>query len=84
MKVHITLTERARSNSAEKARALRVLETTAGLSGVNVKRFERYGIATGDLPEAQLEFVRRLECVATVEKDSAQRALDGETADRVS
>lgn len=77
MKVHITLTERARSTPAEKARARAVLETQAHLSGLNLKRFERYGIATGELPEDELELVRRLDCVASVEKDGAQRALDG-------
>jgi hypothetical protein len=77
MKVHITLTERARSSASEREKALKVLESSAHLTGINAKRFERYGIATGDLPEDQLDFVRRLECVASVEKDSAQRALDG-------
>ena len=75
MKVHITLTEQVRANEEEKLRALEKIESEGALSGVNMPRFRRYGIVTGDIPPDRLDRVRALACVQSVNTDSIQRAL---------
>ena len=75
MKVHITLTESVRNDPAEKQRALEQLKEASEIADVNMSRFQRYGIVTGEIPVDRLERIRKLPFVQSVNADSVQRAL---------
>lgn len=71
---HITIREDIRKNPEAKPRAFeRVLETS-GIRNVNQKRFERYGIITGELDEDRLPALLRIEEVGAVEADQRRYA----------
>ena len=74
MKVHITLEPAVRNDPAAKTRALERLENEAGVRDVNRKRFDRYGIVTGEVDEHKLDEVRRIIGVKAVEADEQRFA----------
>ena len=77
MKVHVTLKPEVRSDSDAKARALRRIEG-AGVRDVNLKRFERYGIITGEVDPAKLAEVQEMDVVKAVEPEGRKSASDRE------
>jgi hypothetical protein len=69
MRVHVTLKRQVQAQPAAREAALaRVLEA-GGMSLGNRKRFERYGIITGDVDPDGLTRVRGLDEVEAVEVD---------------
>ena len=83
MKVHAVLSATAqaliRSQSAgaldQPAAALVHKLEQAGLKAINLPRAVRHGIVTGEVPEGQLEGLRALPEVQSVEVDGTMRAL---------
>lgn len=67
-KVHVTLTEQARSDGAVKQR-LKCLIAELGMQHINERRFARFGVLSGDIDLAQLPKLRTLEAVEAVECD---------------
>lgn len=63
MKIHISLSEKF------KKEALEALENL-GLSCLNMKRFERYGIFTCHASESQKEEAKKIKGVRAVEEDN--------------
>lgn len=75
MKVHVTLRNEFRKDLEAKRLALARVVQACGIRGVNQKRFERYGIISGELDEDQLEVLQGLAEVRSVERDSEKFAL---------
>ena len=73
MKVHVTIRESALSN-AEAALGKIV---AAGMRDVNRSRFEAFGVISGDIDENQLEALRGLDVVETVEADEKKSVREG-------
>lgn len=75
MKIHVTLREDVRKNVAAKQAALdKVLR--AGIHDFNHKRFERYGVISGDLDdEASVEALQGISEVSSVERDTEKLAI---------
>lgn len=75
MKVHVTLRDEFRKGLEAKRLALEHIVQACGLDRINQKRFERYGILSGELDEDQLEVLQQLEEVRAVERDSEKFAI---------
>lgn len=83
MKVHAVLTADAqkllRGQAADglnaEGRALLGRLGSAGLHAINVPRAVRHGIVTGELADPQLEQLRALPEIASVEVDGTMRAI---------
>jgi hypothetical protein len=71
--VHVTLKEAARSNAKLKQR-LQELVAKLGMRDINQKRFDRYGVLTGEIDEAALPQIEQIEEVAAVERDAARHS----------
>jgi hypothetical protein len=74
MKVHITLEPSVRNDPVAKSKVLARLENEAGVRDVNLKRFDRYGIVSGEVDEHKVEDVRRMSEVKAVEADERRFA----------
>jgi hypothetical protein len=74
MKVHVTLTKPVRSDPKAKQDALEAIEQQFGMRDINLRRFERYGVITGELPQSKLEDVQQLDTVEAVQADERRRA----------
>ncbi len=73
--VHVTLRREVTEDAAAKAAALGRIQA-AGLSGLNQKRFDRYGIASGLADDAAVAAIRAMgDIVSGVEPDCEKRAL---------
>jgi len=75
MKVHVTLQSHVREHPEMKSRVLEKMQA-AGIQNVNVQRFERYGIVSGDLDSSKLETIRQMPDVKTVEIDEQRQSSD--------
>lgn len=75
VKVHIVLKERVRQSPKDCLTVLHELEDLAGISGVNEKRLQRYGIISGDVPTSKIEAVKALPGVESVSVDQPKYAL---------
>lgn len=75
MKVHITLTRETRRNEEAKQAVLGEVMSRVGLKEINARRFERYGIISGEVdPERILELDDVVE-IQSVEPDEEKYAL---------
>jgi hypothetical protein len=70
IRIHITLEEDL--DVAAKNRALSAL-MAKGLSDVNRRRFQRYGVVSGFVPYGRLKILRAVPGVKAVEADSEKR-----------
>ena len=76
MKVHVTLRDEFRRDPGAKKLAFDRIVQSSGIHGVNEKRFERYGIISGDLDdETHIEAIQKLAEVDSVEADREQFAI---------
>ena len=74
--VHITLREEVRNDPKTKELAYNKILQIAGLHDVNERRFDRYGILTGELDDDhQVLELQKLPEVSSVEKDSQKYAI---------
>jgi hypothetical protein len=75
MKVHVTLREAFATTLEARRAALERVIQAVGLRHFNQRRFERYGIITGELDDDQLPTLQGLTEVQSVEQDSLKSAL---------
>ena len=75
VKVHIVLKEQVRQSPKECLTVLHEVEDLAGISGVNEKRLQRYGIISGDVPVSKIDAVKALPGVESVSVDREKFAL---------
>jgi hypothetical protein len=76
VKVHVTLREDVRKDEAAKQAALEKVLRTSSIRGINRKRFERYGVISGDLADdAEVGALENIAEVSSVEKDSQKFAV---------
>jgi hypothetical protein len=75
VKVHIVLKKEKCPDSSACQEALRTIQNVSGITNVNQKRLERYGIVSGDLPKSKIASVRELPHVASVSLDSEKYAI---------
>lgn len=76
VKVHISLDKVKAGGSKARSEILDAIRGRADISGINEKRFERYGVLTCDLDDSRLDAIREIPGVAAVEVDS-ERYLPG-------
>lgn len=72
--VHVTLKEEARVNPKLKLR-LQQLIAALGMRGINHKRFDRYGVLSGEIDEAQVPKIQQMDEVEAVECDRARHSI---------
>jgi hypothetical protein len=75
MKVHVTLKSEACADAEVKQKALDAVRSIAGIASYNMRRFERYGIISGEAAQPDLERLRGLQAVEAVEVDEEKHAL---------
>jgi hypothetical protein len=76
MKVHITLSESATRDVKAKRSLMRRISEISQIKDVNVKRFEKYGILSGEIGSSEtLLDLRALDGVADVSLDQVQKAI---------
>jgi len=75
MKVHITLIPSVRSDPGKRQDVLQKLLSEADLSEVNLKRFERHGILSGEMPKEKLPVAEKMNAVQSVSPDGVKWAL---------
>jgi hypothetical protein len=73
MKVHITLTRAVRLDPNAKDQAYRRLTKETTLSDVNVSRFHRHGIVTGEIAPHEVEHLRDFDFVESVSEERTKR-----------
>jgi hypothetical protein len=73
--VHITLKKQVREDPEAKLAVRRLLEEILGVKLLNPKRFERYGILTGDVDEAAVAKIAQMEEVEAVEQDRERHSM---------
>ena len=73
VKVHVTLNDQAAGDADARRQALAMIGEAANVTGVNKARFEQYGILTALADEADLEAIRGVVGVVSVEVDSVKR-----------
>lgn len=76
IKVHVTLRPEAAADPAARARVRSQMEKLAGLTEINQKRFDRYGLLSGLVDEDKLALARAIDEVSSVEPDRV-RGLAG-------
>lgn len=69
VKTHIILDEDKINAAATRINVLAEIRRKASISGINEKRFERYGVLTCEIDDSLLDVVRRIPGVAGVEVD---------------
>lgn len=74
MKVHVVLDKNARQDAQARKAAFDAL-VRHGLVGLNQKRFERYGVASGEISPDLMDSLRRVPGVKAVEPDEQRRAI---------
>ena len=75
MKVHIILDDAVRQNAEAKQAVLERLQSEIKLSDVNLARFERHGILSGELPREYLVDAERIPGVKVIVPDETKRIL---------
>lgn len=75
MKVHVTLHEAFATTSEARQTALERVLQAVELRHLNQRRFERYGIITGEIDDDQLPTLQGLPEVQSVERDSMKSVL---------
>ncbi|MBK8099395.1 MAG: hypothetical protein IPK26_19985 [Planctomycetes bacterium] len=73
--VHVTLKPGVRDNAEAKEAVRRLLEQVHGLRRLNVKRFDRYGILSGDVDDAMVPKIAQLAEVEAVEQDRERSSM---------
>jgi len=69
VKAHIVFDEKKVAKPEARAKMLDKIKKTANISDINAQRFELYGVLTGNVEESNLEKVRQIPGVASVEVD---------------
>lgn len=76
MKVHITLSESASKDIKARRTLMKRISEISQIKDVNVKRFEKYGILSGEIGSSKtLLDLRALDGVADVSLDQIQKAI---------
>ena len=76
MKVHITLSESATKDIKAKRTIMKKISEISQIKDVNVKRFEKYGILSGEIGSGKtIPDLRALDGVADVSLDQVQKAI---------
>lgn len=75
MKVHIVLDDSTRQNPEAKETVLRRLVDEVELAEVNLARFQRHGILSGELPDQNLSRAEKIDGVKSVSVDTVRKAL---------
>jgi hypothetical protein len=70
VKAHIVLDKGKAGGSKARSEILDAIRERVDISGVNEKRFERYGVLTCDLDDSRLDAIREIPGVVAVEVDS--------------
>ncbi|MCA1557207.1 MAG: hypothetical protein LC731_01550 [Acidobacteria bacterium] len=70
VKAHIVFEEEKVEKPESRSKMLEKLKKIARITGVNQKRFDQYGILTGMIDEDELDKVRKIPGVASVEVDA--------------
>jgi N-acetylneuraminic acid mutarotase len=70
VKAHIVFEEDKVEKPEGRSKMLEKLKKIAQITGVNQKRFDQYGILTGMIDEDELEKVRKIPGVTSVEVDA--------------
>lgn len=73
VRVHITLEDRIKTDAAAREKLLRQLEESAGMTEINLPRFERYGLLSGLVDKKQLDGLKALSGIRSVELDQMKR-----------
>ena len=74
VKVHVTLKAGVAATDDAKKLLLKAI-TSAGVSGVNQSRFDRYGLVSGMANENALDRIREVEGVRAVEVDKTRHLM---------
>lgn len=74
VKTHIILDEDKGAAAEARTSVLAKIRAKVDISGINEKRFERYGVLTCDIDDSLLDVVRKIPGVAGVEIDQ-ERSL---------
>lgn len=69
VKTHIVLDEDKIDAAEARTNVLAEIRRKASISGINEKRFERYGVLTCVLDDSLLDVIRKIPGVAAVEID---------------
>lgn len=72
-RVHITIDEKTRSSPKAKETLLQTLQERAGLTNVNQRRFERYGVISADVDQQLIPMVAKVPGVRDISTDSAKQ-----------
>jgi hypothetical protein len=70
VKAHIVLDKGKAGGPKARSEILGAIRERADISGINEKRFQRYGVLTCDLDDSRLDAIRKIPGVAAVEVDS--------------
>ena len=73
IKTHIVLAAEAGDDPVLRQAALARIQQAIGISQINQKRFDRYGVLSGMVEEAQLDKLRSLPEISSVEVDQVRR-----------
>lgn len=73
-KVHITLARGVAGSREQRERARARIEAVSGITDVNEKRLDRYGIVSGEVAPERLDDLRDLHEVQAVEIDDTKHA----------
>lgn len=74
-KVHITIDERVSKDPVAAGHALEKLQSETQLGNVDLPRFARFGIVSGDIPAENIARVRGFSFVEDVELDGVKRVI---------
>jgi phosphoribosylformylglycinamidine (FGAM) synthase PurS component len=72
--VHVTLKADVRDDPSVRQRVRRFV-AELGMKEINQKRFERYGILSGEIEETAVAKIRQLAEVAAVEQDRERQSM---------
>ncbi|MDX1978948.1 MAG: hypothetical protein SFV51_01670 [Bryobacteraceae bacterium] len=71
-KVHITLQPDVAADPARRSSILEQIQLAGGLTEVNQKRFDRYGLLTGLTDDSAIDRIRGIKGVKSVEADQVR------------
>jgi hypothetical protein len=72
VKVHVTFKREVADDVKARAEALEEIQRVSGMTDVNHKRFERYGLLSGLVEESKLDRIRGVKGVNKVEPDQTR------------
>ena len=75
IKVHVTLLPDVAADAEARALALKEIRGVCNIADVNPKRFERYGLISGIVDESDIDKIRGVKFVKSVEADRTRHTL---------